>query len=59
MKKNLPGWDPSDPQPASYPLSYSAIDVIGVKVDFYISPQALDQYWSTLVPISNKAKLVR
>ena len=36
---------------ATYPLSYRAIDIIYVKIDFYISPQTLDQYWSTLVYI--------
>ena len=53
MKKNLPDWDsnrgPSDPQPSTYPLSYGAIDIKIVKIDLYISPQTLDQYWSTLV----------
>ena len=52
-EKNLPGWDSnwgtSDPQPSTYLLSYKAIDTIDVKIDFYISPQTLDQYWSTLV----------
>ena len=53
MKKNLPDWElnrgPSDPQPSTYPLSYRALDIIDVKINFYILPQALDQYWSTLV----------
>ena len=54
--KNLPGWDSnwgtSDPQPSTYLLSYKAIDTIDVKIDFYISPQTLGQYWSTLVLIA-------
>ena len=40
---------PSDPQPRTHPLSYRGIDMIGAKINFYISPQTLDQYWSTLV----------
>ena len=28
---------------------HRAIDIFNVKIDFYISPQTLDQYWSTLV----------
>ena len=39
----------TDPQPSTYPLSYRAIDILDVKIDFHISPQTLDQYWSTLV----------
>ena len=42
-------WGPSDPQPSTCPLSYRAIDINDVKIDFYISPQTMDQYWSTLV----------
>ena len=42
-------WGSSDPQLSTYPLSYKAIDIIDVKIDLYISPQTLDQYWSTLV----------
>ena len=53
MKKNLPDWKLyrglSVPQSSTYPLSYRAIDTIDVKIDFYISPQTLDQYWLTLV----------
>ena len=37
------------PQPSTYPLSYRAIDINDVKIYLYISPQTLDQYWSTLV----------
>ena len=52
-EKNLPDLEsnrgPSDPQPSTYPLSYRAIDIFVVKIDFYISPQTLDQYWLTLV----------
>ena len=40
---------PSVPQPSIYPLSYRAIVIFEVKIDFYISPQTLDQYWLTLV----------
>ena len=54
-EKNLSDWEsnqgPSDPQPSFYPLSYRAIDIINAKIDFYISPQTLDQYWSSLVPL--------
>ena len=50
MKKNLTDWEsnggPSDQQPSTYPLSYRALDIHKVKIDFYISPQTLDQYWS-------------
>ena len=53
LKENLPDWEsirgPSDLQPSTFPLSYRAIDNNSVKIDFYISPQTLDQYWSTLV----------
>ena len=52
-EKYLPDWESpwgiSDPQPSTYPLSYTALDIIIVKIDLYISPQTLDQYWSTLV----------
>ena len=38
MKKNLPDWEsnqgPSDPQPSTYALSYRAIDIFDVKIDF-------------------------
>ena len=49
MKKNLPDWGSSDSQPSTYPLSSRAIYIINGKIDFYISPQTFDQYWSTLV----------
>ena len=49
--KNLLYWESnrgtSDPQPSTYSLSYRAIDNI-VKFDFYMLPQTLDQYWSSL-----------
>ena len=52
-EKNLAGWEsnrgPSDLQPSTYPMSYRAINVVNVKIDFYISPQTLDQNWLTLV----------
>ena len=55
-EKNLPDWEsnrsPSVPQPSTYPLSYRAIVVIYVKIVFIISQQTLDQYWSTLVLMS-------
>ena len=53
MKKNLLHWElnqgPSDPQPNTYPLSYKAIEIFYLKIDLYILPQTLDQYWLTLV----------
>ena len=39
----------SDLQLSIYPLSYKAINIVTVKIDFYISLQTLDQYWLTLV----------
>ena len=56
MKTNLPDWKMSrgisDPQLSTYPLSYRALEIIEVKIDFLISLQTLDQYWSTLVLLS-------
>ena len=60
MNKNLPDWEsnrgPSDPQPSTNPLNDRAFHIIVVKIDLYILPQTLDQYWSTLV--SNRACFV-
>ena len=52
---------PSAPQPSNLSLSYSHIITLNVKIDFNISPQTLDQYWSTLViipiPLQHEKKI--
>ena len=52
-EKNLPDRElnqgSSDPKPSTSPLSHSGVDINDVRIDLYILPQTLDQYWSTLV----------
>ena len=57
-EKKYPGWESNRGPSALYPLSYRVIDIINVKIDLYILPQTLYQYWSTLVsPVTSTERL--